>query len=312
MNKPNILRIDAPIPNNKKSRKKAIHDSQTTKLQLVNKPDKTFKYAIELGARHIDKITTIQRHYRGWIVRYLNKIRGPGLFKRSLCNNQEDVYLFEPLETIHMNDFFSMLDKDGFIYGFHIESIHKYIEMNSDKVEITNPYNKNVIPTQIIANIKKLYKHCNSIGFHQKIDNTLPTDEKFQIRNKVLAVFQKMDELNNYTDIEWFLGLTHAQLYKLLNNTKDLFDYRMTLLPDKKFKILHNGTLFARANSYYRHLTFSGLRNEMADEFDRLVSQGETRDDKYLGSLIILTGLVELVPKCALAYPWLVQGTFNY
>ena len=118
--------------------------------------------------------------------------------------------------------------------------------------------------------------------------------------------------LNNYTDIEWFLGLTHIHLLKLLLSIKDLFEYRMELSPTKKYNILKNGHIFIKNSSFYKHLTFNALRNELIDEFDRLVTEGQTRDDKYLGSLIILSGIVELVPNCALAYPWLIQGTFGY
>lgn len=309
-NKPNIKRIDEEFtPLNKK---KKIRISKIIENSANNKIDKNFKYAIELGARNIDKVVKIQKVYKGWIVRHLNKMRGPALFRRNLCNNREDVYLFEPIENIHMNDFYSLLDEDGFIYGFHIESIYKYIECAKNKKEIMNPYNKNLLTDQTIKTIEKLYNYCNKLGIHNKINNELPIDEKFQIRNKVLNVFQKMDDLNNYTDIEWFLGLTHMQLFKLLYSIKDLFEYRMELSPTKKYSIIRNGHVFIKNNSFYKHLTFNSLRNEMIDEFDRLVSEGQTRDDKYLGSLVILSGIVEMVPSCSLAYPWLIQGTFGH
>lgn len=308
-NKPDIQRIDLPIPEKKKGRKNQVN--KDTIINTIKDNDKSFKYSVELGARNIDKIILIQRVYRGWIVRHFNKLRGPALFNRSLCNNADDIYLFEPIKNIHINDFFSLNDKDGFIYGFHIESIYNYIESNRDKDQITNPYNKNPIGPQVLADIENLYRHCKTLGFHDKITNELPTDEKFVIRNKVLTVFQQMDKLNNYTDIEWFMGLTHIQLLKLLANIKDLFEYRLQLSGSKKYKIVKNGQIFIKANSIYKHMQFQLLRHTIIDEFSRLINEGETRDDQYLGSLIILTGLVELVPSCAQAYPWLVQGSFD-
>ena len=121
-----------------------------------------------------------------------------------------------------------------------------------------------------------------------------------------------MDKLNNYTDIEWFMGLTHIQLLRLLNSMKDLFEYRLQLTIDKKYKIIKNGHLFIKNSNFYKHLTFQNLRTTMIEEFSRLITEGETRDDQYLGSLIILTALTELVPSCAQAYPWLVQGSFDH
>jgi hypothetical protein len=120
-----------------------------------------------------------------------------------------------------------------------------------------------------------------------------------------------MDELNNYTDINWFMNLTNLELIRLVYLIKDLFDYRMELSVLKKSKIVRMGTVFYKDSHHYKHVSFSHLRNEIIDELNRLVSEGETRDDRYLGSLIILSGLVELDENCATAYPWLVQGTFN-
>jgi len=256
--------------------------------------------------------TAIQSAFRGWIVRKMNKLRGPGFANTSLCNNAEDIYLLESLSEIHPDDIFTMKDKDGFIYGFHIESIYKYvIESGRTKGQITNPYNKSVITNDTVLDIKKLYRLCRIKGVRNTIENILPNDPKFVFRNKVITVFQKMDELNNYTDIDWFMNLTGIELIRLVYLIKDLFDYRMELSPIKKNKLIKAGCVFYRDNNYYKHLSFSHLRNEIIDELNRLVSEGETRDDCYLGSLIILSGLVELDQNCADAYPWLVQGTFN-
>lgn len=306
--KSNILRIDQPIPD----KKKRIYNKKpkivlTGNTQINNRLDET----LDVAKRHLKGIISIQSAFRGWLIRKANSLRGPGFYNRSLCNNTEDIYLFEDITSIHSNDLMTIKDNDGFIYGFHIESIYKYIDSNKDKSELTNPYNKNIIPKQTISNIRNLYRYCQIIGIKNKIQNNLPTDPRFILRNKVVGVFQKMDELNNYTDIEWFMNLTNLELIKLVYLIKDLFDYRMELTNLKKKKILKSGLVFIKDKSHYKHLTFEKLRLEIIDEFDRLVSEGETRDDRYLGSLIILSGFVELAPNCAIAYPWLIQGTFN-
>jgi hypothetical protein len=159
--------------------------------------------------------------------------------------------------------------------------------------------------------IEKLYKYCKIIGIRNKIQNVLPVDPKFLLRNKVIRVFQKMDELNNYTDIEWFMNLTNIELIKLIYGIKDLFDYRLELTNTKKKQIIKSGIVFYKDNNYYKYQPFDKLREEIIDEFDKLVSEGETKDERYLGSLIILSGLVERDNNCATAYPWLLQGSFN-
>jgi hypothetical protein len=300
LKKIHVLRIDEPIikkiKKERKTNRKRIVDCST---QLKN-------------TQGSSAATRIQSAFRGWIVRKSNQLRGPGFANVSLCNNAEDIYLLESLSEIHPDDIFTMKDKDGFIYGFHIESIYKYVvESNRVKGQITNPYNKSVITNDTVQDIKKLYRLCRIKGVRNTIENILPNDAKFVFRNKVITVFQKMDELNNYTDIDWFMNLTNIELIRLVYLIKDLFDYRMELSTIKKSKIIKAGCVFYRDNNYYKHLSFSNLRNEIIDELNRLVSEGETRDDCYLGSLIILSGLVELDQNCADAYPWLVQGTFN-
>jgi hypothetical protein len=302
-NKPNIIRIDEQLPDKKKRN-----------YQKKNKTDLTSNdnpISLELFKRNVKYIVKIQSIFRGWLVRSANKLRGPGYMNRSLCNNTEDIYLFENLKEIHPDDFITIQDNDGFIYGFHIESIYKYIQLNKEKERINNPYNKNIFDNKIIYGIEKLYKLCKILGIRNTINNILPCDPKFILRNKVISVFQKMDELNNYTDIEWFMTLTNLELVRLTFLVRDLFDYRMDLTSIKKKKIVKSGIVFMRDSHFYKHLSFDKLRLEIIDEFDKLVSEGESRDDKYLGSLIILSGLVELVPNCAIAYPWLMQGTFH-
>lgn len=303
MNKINIIRIDEQLPDKKKR-----NYQKKTKIILSTN---VIPVSLELYKRNIQVVIKIQSIFRGWLVRYANKLRGPAYMNRSLCNNTEDIYLFEELNEIHPDDFMTIKDNDGFIYGFHIESIYKYIESNKNKEKINNPYNKNNFDNNVIERIEKLYHLCKIIGIRNTINNTLPTDSKFVLRNRVISVFQKMDELNNYTDIEWFMTLTNLELVRLTFLVKDLFDYRMDLTSLKKKKIIKSGIVFLRDSHYYKHLSFDKLRLEIIDEFDKLVSEGETRDDRYLGSLVILSGLVELVPNCAIAYPWLIQGTFN-
>ena len=304
-NKINIVRIDTPFLNKSKR-------TYTKKTRIINKTinDNNINNTY-ISNRNVYSIIMIQSLFRGWLVRKANSLRGPGLYNRSLCNNTEDVYLFEDITEIHPDDIFTMKDNDGFVYGFHIESIYKYIDINRDKPYITNPYNKTVIPSETIMTIKKLYNYCKIIGIHNTIHNILPSEPKFVLRNKVISVFQKMDELNNYTDIEWFMNLTNMELIKLIYGIKDLFDYRMELTNAKKKQIVKSGIVFMKDNNYYKHMTFDKLREEIIDEFDKMVSEGDTRDERYLGSLLILSGLVERDNNCAMAYPWLIQGSFN-
>lgn len=306
-NKPNIIRIDTPVII---KHKRAYNKKETGVCSPL--PVKKFQthYKDEIYLRSIDKINKIKLAWRLHQYKKYNLLRGPALWNRTLCNNTEDMYSTDEIDTISPINFFSLLDDDHFVYGFHIETIYKYIEANSNKIEINNPYNNKPISNTIINNIKLLYKYSKTQSGFKNIENVLPTTPEFVIKSKVLKVFQKMDELNNYTDIDWFLKLTHLELLRFIHLLRDLWGYRMELSPKNKLCITETGLIFTKMPELYKRLKFHDLRIEILDELEKLVFQGKTRDDQYLGSLVILTGLVDISKKCASAYPWLVQSSF--
>lgn len=304
--KQNIVRIDEPLTIKAKRQYNKKVPIITNSSDINNK----VVYNDEIYLRSIDKINRIKFAWRFHIYRKYNLLRGPALWKRELCNNKEDMYTTDSIETICPIYFFSLLDNDNFIYGFHIETIYKYIEANSNKKEINNPYNNKPISNTIINHIKMLYAYSKSqVGF-KNIENELPNTPDFIIKSKVLKVFQKMDELNNYTDIDWFLKLTHMELLKFIHLLRDLWIYRMELTDKNRLSITETGFIFNKGPEYYKRIKFHDLRIEILDELEKLVFQGKTRDDQYLGSLVILSGLVDISNKCAIAYPWLVQSSF--
>ena len=305
--KQSIIRIDEPIVIKKKRQYTKRNICKNTILDISNNYNHITN---NIYLRHIDKINKIQKVYRKYRIRKYNKLRGPALWNRQLCNNRDDIYTTEDINTITPINFFSILDHDNFIYGFHIETIYNYIRANSDKLEINNPYTNKPISNKIIEDIKKLfYFSKNQIGFTD-ITGKLPNNIEFKIRTRVLHIFQQMDSLNNYTDIDWFLKLSRSECLKLIHLIRDLWEYRMDLTPNTKMSIVKSGKIFNKTADMYKTLKINDLQNEILDEFEQLVFHGETRDDQYLGSLIILSGLVDISSKCAAAYPWLLQSSY--
>ena len=130
------------------------------------------------------------------------------------------------------------------------------------------------------------------------------------VSHTLTRVFQKMDELNNYTNTEWFKQLNRTRLIKFIYGVRELFEYRMDLPFTRRLQVVSTGRVFALPVSRYTAMNDNELRLCILNECEKLVSEGHTRDDRYLGSLVILTALTELVPTCAEAYPWLLQATF--
>ena len=72
----------------------------------------------------------IQKQLRGYFQRQYNKCHGPAYLDRSLCTNKCDFYTMDDIKDIPLEQFFSYMDNDNFIYGFDILSIYNLIINN--------------------------------------------------------------------------------------------------------------------------------------------------------------------------------------
>jgi hypothetical protein len=116
--------------------------------------------------------TTIQRHFRGNIVRIANRLRGPAAKNRSICVNDTDFVTMEPLSEIPSTEFFSYTDDKEFTYGFNIVSL---MQLMKTQDKLSNPYNREQIPLPIQSDIFRLYDICKIIYPHMRPE---PTKEK--------------------------------------------------------------------------------------------------------------------------------------
>lgn len=105
--------------------------------------------------RRIRGIITIQRIFRGFLVRETERIRGPGKRYREICNNETDFYTMEPVTEIPLAEFFSYKDENDFVYGFNLHSLMSMFKLSR---KLTNPYNREEIPFAVLMKLFSLYK----------------------------------------------------------------------------------------------------------------------------------------------------------
>lgn len=237
---------------------------------------------------------------------FLNKrniiLRGPGVYNRKICNNQEDFYTFEPLDEIPFDSFFSFKDKDNFIYGFDIKSFNKLIELKQ-----SNPYNRNIIPDKAIKNMNKLLE-INA-------DKNLLQEEKFEfitsiqkLKDKVLQIFQQIEGLTSSVDMNWFLNLNNLELKKFYKSLEDIWNYRAELNLTQKIRIVKDHIMFPiTVHKFYKLNNTNKLRNIIIRELEKLVFTADEDSDKTLACYYILTALCDVSPETRLIFPWLVQ-----
>ena len=253
-----------------------------------------FDYYFNLERNHVmDKTIKIQGIIRGFLVRNKNKLRGPCFLNRKLSNNTEDILDLQNVAEIEPQNFFSYKDKDGNFYSFKISSINEMLKHSKN-----NPYNQNEIPTNIINNIKKLT--INNVEKKAK--------QPLNIYNETVKIFQMIDELNNYTQIHWFLDLDIDKLKKLYYELFDIWVYRASLTQEQKLRIIPKNNVFKYSTSQiYKMTDKKFIQHRLLREFRKFITQAVNKDDRVLGSMWILTALTCVSQDAANALPWLVQ-----
>jgi hypothetical protein len=255
------------------------------------------------NVKNVNKIILIQKIFRGFKNRVMY---GKGLLYRNKCINTEDFLTLINLKEIPIKYFFSFTDINNFIYGFDIRSLNKLLE-NDNK----NPYNREIFSNYVLRYINIRLKHINISNISIEIEQIDLTSQQSQ-RNKIITIFQKFDLLGNYTDSIWFENLSFDQLKDLYFIAEDIWNYRAELDIETKKKILIDGIAFRISYNYIKNLSNNEfnknkLQNIVLDEFNRFLTEGITESDKVLGSLLMLTALVEVSPNAANSLPHLIQ-----
>ena len=249
------------------------------------------------------EVILLQRNIRRYLKDRHNKLRGPGFYNRAICNNTEDFLSFEPLVDLDIKHFFSYKDNNNFVYGFDINSFKKLVEK-----KMNNPYNRSPIPKLAIKNMDKIFEI-------QKIEeetNTVYLTKKQKLTHRVIKIFQEIDRLGTYAggaDINWFLYMSNEKLKLYYKTLEDIWNYRADLTTQQKATIAPFQDMFVyTVRNYCKIPSIHKLRDILLGEMEKLVFTADQDSDKALGCYYILIAFVEIIPECANAMPWLIQG----
>jgi hypothetical protein len=244
--------------------------------------------------------TRIQAIFRGWNMR-----------RRSKPNNIDDCGTLEKLLEIPIEYYIQYQDPiDKLWYGFDIRTLESILESNHP----VNPYNTKDLKSneKLMAN----YAHKKSfiLDSNRKMSHDSPKlTEQQRFSQFVVRVFQKFDELGQYTDTEWFTTLSIEQLKQFYHLANDMFDYRAQLSDEMKKNIVKNGLIFHNFKSTlskFRNVHTRILQVEILREMERVIDEGVDKEFKILGMNLILSALVEVSHRASLGLPHLVQSTF--
>ena len=261
-------------------------------------------------------IVKIQSAFRGMLIRKYKSLHGPAALKRSICTNTEDFVTMEPIEEINFHQFLSYKDVDGFIYGFDIISLHNLFLKSNDIDSIKNPYNRAIIPDEVIKKIKYIVRFSRILKLHINLhyeDDTKNVSNEKAVELRALDLFQNIDALGNYSSSQWFLSLSRVQIIRFVRELVDIWNYRAQLSLEVKRSICPPaGDLFINLATTYNiihtEVELCNVQKVVLEILEKLVNSGIDHDSKALGAYYVLGCLTLINETAATSLPWLFQS----
>ena len=256
----------------------------------------------------------IQKIYKRRLVQRYIKCHGPAMFKRNKCVNEVDFLTLNLIRDIPHYQFFTYCDKDGFFYCFDICSLYNLFKNSNNHPK--NPFNRNDFPSTIIDDLRNLIRLCRILCFPVKIELDkdafyLSSEQKVIV--KINAIFQKIDELGNYTDSSWFIALNRLQLIRYLRELFDIWCYRAQLSMENKINICPpNGNPFSNFQlSTIHHKNLTQMRKTIINIIEIFVTRGVDHGSRNLGAFYCLGALTLVSQNAANTLPWLYDSVVH-
>jgi hypothetical protein len=127
---------------------------------------------------------------------------------------------------------------------------------------------------------------------------------------KVTDLFQKIDELNYYTNPEWFIKMSidnhrcfYVELHDIWNHRAELAQsVRLEIIPPpaRPFKTPVREVVALKSIDLLRKLNMDIIR--------MFISAAVARPDRILGAMYVVTAMTLVSKQCAEMYPWLFES----
>ena len=256
----------------------------------------------------LEHIRKIQRWSRFYLPIKLRRRQGPVRFIPELCNNQTDFYSMENITDIPKSSLFSFIDGDNMIYGFDVKSLYSLLETSTNI--ILNPYNRQPFSPQVLIKAKEFISWCRRKRIDTKWSPIEPStpDQRFHLR--VTDIFQKLDQLNYYTNPEWFLKMDiddHRCFYVELH---DIWSHRAGLSNEMRSIIIPPPAKPFRfpVRDIIAQKSIENMRKINLDLINMFVSAAIDKSDRSLAAMYVVTTLTLVNTQCAETYSWLHES----
>ena len=154
-------------------------------------------------------IRRFQALWRGYSVRIPLKLAGPGVLRRSLCNNDEDVSTLDSKTGVHPFDYFSIVES-GKVFWFDQRTM---VQWAQKELEIQNPWTRTPIPVEDLRRFRKLCEWRRLSGrpmYHEGQPAPMTATERRD--GRWLRIAQLIRECGFDVHHENFISFSYPQL----------------------------------------------------------------------------------------------------
>lgn len=161
---------------------------------------------------HIGRaILRLQSIWRGYALRKLLRLAGPGVLKRTLCHNEEELTTCVEKDKQNPLDYFA-IDDNGTIWWFDQRTMFQW---SHRQLEITNPYTRQPLSVEDRRRLRELYVlrlRQGRSAYHS--NDAFPSDLIGRRDLRWLRIVQILRE-HDFADYhhENFLAMNRGQLY---------------------------------------------------------------------------------------------------
>ena len=302
----NLNRLNYNVSQLKKICKSYKLKSTGNKEQLIHKCYNYLKYSLFA--------VKIQSFFKGFITRKYYSLIKISLNERNKCVNDTDFLTLDELKELPFYQFFCIKDEDNFSYGFDICSLYNLMKQSGK--DSKNPYTRKIIPLETIKHLRKIIRFSHLLKFPIKVvieDEKEELSEEQKLNIKCTGIFQKIDELGNYSNSDWFLDLSRENIIIFIKELYDIWNYRAQITYDTKMRICPP---FASPfdNIHINILQMKHIKQLQLDAIniiEKLVTKGINNESKNLGAFYVLGALTLVNQQAAQSLPWLYESFYH-
>lgn len=251
--------------------------------------------------------------FKGYLQRKFLKLHGYELNKKNskIYVNDCDFMTLEDINKIHYSQLYILTDEKGFSYRFDICSLYNLFKNQKHPF---NPYTRETLSYDVLKDLKEIIRLGKIIKQPVEIDIENPytetKDPNKLMELQVERIFQKMDELGNYTDTHWFTTLNRNKLIKFLHELLEIWNYRIQLSDRVKREICppHGNPFLVTDLRTITHKQDNEIKQIVLNIIESIVLSGIDEPSKSLGSLYVLTAFTLVNHQAAETMPWLYNS----